>query len=150
MSKVFDAVDCLYTRPCAEDDYPLNAYVDNLIHRVSMGMFKQQEEICYMISEKNPPMLKDNAIDRMINIIDTEFGWLRHYIVIHMLLTYRASNVDIGLEGEYLLEEEFGDQYDEINQALRKYVYNEYKHFLGEEGANEYFTRIGREDWIIE
>ena len=146
-----DVFDCIFTRPFAEDDYPLNDFVDNLTHSLSWYMFKHQEEICYMISEKNPPMLKDNVIERMQNYLNTEFGWIRNYIICRMLISYRMANVDLGEEGEWYLREEFNDEeWDQLNDALNKYVWNDYCKYLGPDKAREHFEKINRPEFIQE
>ena len=146
-----DVFDCIFTRPFAEDDYLLNDFVDNLTHSLSWYMFKHQEEICYMISEKNPPMLKDNVIERMQNYLNTEFGWIRNYIICRMLISYRMANVDLGEEGEWYLREEFNDEeWDQLNDALNKYVWNDYCKYLGPDKAREHFEKINRPEFIQE
>ena len=146
-----DVFDCIFTRPFAEDDYPLNDFVDNLTRSLSWYMFKHQEEICYMISEKNPPMLKDNVIERMQNYLNTEFGWIRNYIICRMLISYRMANVDLGEEGEWYLREEFNDEeWDQLNDALNKYVWNDYCKYLGPDKAREHFEKINRPEFIQE
>lgn len=146
--KIFD---CLDTRPFAEDDCLLNDYVDRIIHYVSWDLFQHQEDICHMISEKNPPMLKDNIIEYMSNVINREFGWLRSYIMAQTLITYRLSNVDLGEEGEWWLRDHMGDDsYQDFEKAARKFIYTDYAIFLGKEKAEDYFRRIGREDYIPE
>lgn len=151
MNEVFD---CMYTRPFAEDDALLNDYVDRIVHQVSWDMFEHQEEICYMINEKNPPMLKDEAIDYMRQRINARLSWIREYIVAKMLISYRLGNVDLGDEGDWYLKDELGTdedgQYDEFEQAVRNYVYNDYVKAIGKEHADDYFKRIGREDWIVD
>ena len=146
-----DVFDCIFTRPFAEDDYPLNDFVDNLTRSLSWYMFKHQEEICYMISEKNPPMLKDNVIERMQNYLNTEFGLIRNYIICRMLISYRMANVDLGEEGEWYLREEFNDEeWDQLNDALNKYVWNDYCKYLGPDKAREHFEKINRPEFIQE
>lgn len=146
-----DVFDCIFTHPFAEDDYPLNDFVDNLTRSLSWYMFEHQEEICYNITEKNPPMLKDNVIERMQNYLNTEFGWIRNYIICRMLISYRMANVDLGEEGEWYLREEFNDEeWDQLNDALNKYVWNDYCKYLGPDKAREYFEKINRPEFIQE
>lgn len=148
MDQVFD---CIFTRPFAEDDYSANELVDELTFRLSRKMFEHQEEICHMISEKNPPMLKDNVIEFMQNHLNTEFGWIRNYIICRMLISYRMSNVDLGFEGEWYLREEFDDEsWAEFSKAMNKYVWDEYCKYLGVEKTKAYFERIGRPEFIME
>lgn len=146
-----DIYDCIFTRPYAEDDYPLNDFVDNLTRSLSWYMFEHQNEICYNISEKNPPMLKDNVIERMQNFLNTEFGWLRNYIICRMLISYRMGNVDLGNEAEWYLREEFDDDdWKQFNDVMNKYVWDDYCKYLGPEKAKEYFTKINRPEFIME
>ena len=141
--------DCIFTRPYAEEDYSLNDYIDKLIHQLSWKMFESQEEICYNITEKNPPMLKDNVIEHMRNILNSELGFLRNYIICRMLISYRISNVDLGEEGtEYLREEFTEEEWSNLNQAINKYVWEDYVRSLGEEKAKKYFEKIGRPEFL--
>lgn len=148
MDQVFD---CIFTRPYAESDYPLNDFVDNLTRSLSWYMFEHQNEICYNISEKNPPMLKDNVIERMQNFLDNEFGWVRNYIICRMLISYRMGNVDLGKEAEWYLREEFDDDdWKQFNNVMNKYVWDDYCKYLGPEKAKEYFKKINRPEFIME
>ena len=149
LKNMSDVYDCIYTRPYAENDYSINDFVDNLTRSLSWYMFEHQDEICYNVSEKNPPMLKDCAIERMQNFLNTEFGWVRNYIICRMLISYRMSNVDLGNEGEWYLREEFDDEeWADFNKAMNEYVWNDYCRFLGEEKAKAYFERIDRFEFI--
>ena len=144
-----DVFDCIYTRPYAEDDYSINDFVDNLARSLSWYMFEHQDEICYNISEKNPPMLKDCAIERMQNFLDTEFGWVRNYIICRMLISYRMNNVDLGNEAEWYLREEFDDDsWKELNEAINKHVWDDYCKYLGSEKTKTYFENINRPEFI--
>ena len=149
MDKMKDVFDCIFTRPFADDDYSANELIDELTLRLSRKMFEHQEENCYMISEKNPPMLKDNVIESMQNYLNTEFGWIRNYIICRMLISYRMSNVDLGEEGEWYLREEFSDEeWTDFNKTMNEYVWNDYCRFLGEEKAKAYFEKINRHEFI--
>jgi hypothetical protein len=149
LAKMNDIYDCIYTRPYAEDDYSINDFVDNLARSLSWYMFEHQDEICYNISEKNPPMLKDNVIERMQNFLDTEFGWVRNYIICRMLISYRMNNVDLGNEAEWYLREEFDDDsWKELNEAINKHVWDDYCKYLGSEKTKAYFENINRPEFI--
>lgn len=144
-----EVFDCIYTRPYADDDALLNDFVEDVIRQVSWKMFENQEEICYMISEKNPPMLKDNVIDYMRQVINSEFGWLRNYIVCRMLISYRMSNIDLGEEGEWYLRDSLGDEsWNEFNDAANQHVWDDYVKYLGKDRAKTYFERINRSEFI--
>lgn len=148
MDQVFD---CIYTRPFAEDDALLNDFIDDLIHQLSWEMYRHQDEICYDISQKNPPMLKDNVIEHMQNILNVKMGFVREYIISRMLISYRMSNVDLGSEGEWYLRESFDDEsWIEFNEAMNKYVWDDYCKYLGSEKAKEYFEKINRPEFIME
>lgn len=148
MDQVFD---CIYTRPFAEDDALLNDFIDDLIRQLSWEMFKYQDEICYDISQKNPPMLKDNVIEHMQNALNVKMGFVRDYIISRMLISYRMSNVDLGSEGEWYLRESFDDEsWTEFNESMNKYVWDDYCKYLGSEKAKEYFKKINRPEFIME
>lgn len=143
--------DCSYTRPFADDDALLNDFIDSLAHRLSWKMFEHQNEICFNISEKNPPMLKDNVIEFMRTAINNELGFVREYIICRMLISYRMSNVDLGDEAEWYLRESFDDEtWAELNEALNKYVWDDYCKYLSPEKAKEYFMKINRPEFIME
>jgi hypothetical protein len=146
MNQVFD---CIFTRPYADDTLLANELVDRLTFLLSKEMFKHQEEVCYMISEKNPPMLKDNVIEYMQNCLNTKFGWIRNYIICRMLISYRMSNVDLGESGERYLREEFTEEeWEEFNQAMNRYVWDDYCKFFGPEKTKEHFEKINRPEFI--
>ena len=148
MEQVFD---CIYTRPFAEDDVMLNAFIDDLIHQLSWEMYRHQDEICYDISQKNPPMLKDNVIEHMQNVLNVKMGFVREYIISRMLISYRMSNVDLGSEGEWYLRESFDDEsWTEFNKSMNKYVWDDYCKYLGPEKAKEHFKKINRPEFIME
>lgn len=147
MDQVFD---CIYTRPFAEDDALLNDFIDDLIRQLSWEMFKHQDEICYNICQKNPPMLKDNVIEYMRNVLNVKIGFVRDYIISRMLISYRMSNVDLGSEGEWYLRESFDDDdWKQFNNVMNKYVWDDYCRYLGPEKAKEYFTKINRPEFIM-
>lgn len=147
MDNVFD---CIYTRPYAEDDVTLNDEVDRMIRTLSWHMFEDQEKICYNITEKNPPMLKDNVIEYMREDINRQFSWIRNYIICKMLISYRLSNVDLGDEATFYLREGFDDEeWAKLNDAINHYIWDDYSGMMGEEKAIEYFTRINRPEFIF-
>lgn len=144
-----EVFDCIYTRPYAGDDALLNDSVENIIRRVSWKMFENQEEICHMISEKNPPMLKDNVIDYMRQTINSELSWVRDYIICRILISYRMSNVDLGEEGERYLRDSLGEEvWDKFTDAANQHVWDDYVKYLGEDEAKLYFERINRPEFI--
>lgn len=148
-NKMNEVFDCIFTRPYAEDDFTLNEFVDDLTRRLSWKMFDHQEEVCFNISEKNPPMLKENVITYMQNVLNTELGWVRNYIICRMLIAYRMGNVDLGEEGEWYLREEFDEEgWADFNKTMNDYVWRDYAQFLGEEKTKEYFMRINRPEFI--
>lgn len=147
--KAEEIFDCIYTRPYAEDDYLLNDYVDEILRRVSWHLFERQEDICFMISERNPPMLKNEAVDIIEAECRKELGWLVDYMIMRLLISYRLSNIDLGEEGEYELRQGLGDEdYEDFEKAAREYIYRDYVKFLGTEKTNLYFEKIGRPEYI--
>ena len=144
-----EVFDCMYTRPYAEDDALLNDFINDLIRHVSWKMFTHQEEVCYTIAEKNPPMLKDNVIGFLRTAINNELGWVRDYVICRMLMSYRLSNVDLGEEAELYLRDSLGEeQWAEFEEAAKKFIWNDYAKFCGVKGAKDYFTRIDRTEYI--
>lgn len=147
--KAEEIFDCIYTRPYAENDALLNDYVDEIRRRVSWRLFERQEDICFMVSERNPPMLKDGAVDIIEAECHKELNWLVDYIVNRMLISYRLSNIDLGEEGEDELRWNLGDEeYEDFEKAAREYIYRDYVKFLGTEKTNLYFEKIGRPEYI--
>lgn len=143
--------DCIFTRPFAEDAVTLNEFVDDLIRHLSWRLFRHQNEICFNISEKNPPMLKENAITYMQNALNAELSWVRKYVICRMLIEYRIANIDLGEEAEWYLHEEFEDEeWEALNQAINRYIWNDYASVLGAESARAYFERIGKPEYIME
>lgn len=144
-----DVFDCIYTRPYAENNDLLNDYVDEILRHVSWRLFRQQEDICFTISERNPPMLKEEAVDIIEAECRKELNWLVDYIVNRMLISYRLSNIDLGEEGENELRWNLGDEeYEDFEKAAREYIYQDYVKFLGTEKTNLYFEKIGRSEYI--
>lgn len=154
VSKDMDQVfDCIYTRPFADDDALLNDFIDRILQNISWRMFERQEEVCYMISEKNPPMLKDNVIEFLKRAINIEMGYLQEYIISNMLIKYRMSNVDLGDRGEQYLRDTFAfedEDWNEFNKAMNKYVWDSYCKYLGAEETKKYFEKINRPEFIME
>lgn len=147
MNKVFD---CLYTRPYADNDVTLNDEIEQIAKTLSWHMFEDQNKICYNITEKNPPMLKDNVIEYMRQDINRQLSWIREYIICKMLISYRLSNVDLGDEATLYLKEGFDDEeWAKLNDAINHYIWHDYADMIGEEKAIEYFTRINRPEFIF-
>ena len=142
VEKIYDSI---YTRPYSEEDELLNDYVDRIIYNVTFELFKDQRNICYMINEKNPPMLKDSFIEVATRHIENELGWLREYLLIRLLITYRLSNLDLGEENEEWLKDHLGEEeYEDFEKIAKEYIYKDYVEMLGQEGADLYFEKIGR------
>ena len=147
MNKVFD---CLYTRPYADNDVTLNDEIEQIAKTLSWHMFEDQNKICYNITEKNPPMLKDNVIEYMRQDINRQLSWIREYIICKILISYRLSNVDLGDEATLYLKEGFNDEeWAKLNDAINHYIWHDYADMIGEEKAIEYFTRINRPEFIF-
>ena len=147
--KMVDVFDCIYTRPYADNEVTLNEEIDRIIKNLSWKMFEDQQKICYNITEKNPPMLKDNVIDYMREKINENFAWVREYIICKMLISYRLSNVDLGDEATYYLKKVFDEEeWTELNEAINRYIWNDYSSMIGKEKAIEYFNRINRPEYI--
>lgn len=148
MKNIFD---CIYTRPYADDDVTLNNEIDRIFRAVHWHMFEDQNEICYNIAEKNPPMLKNNVISYLRQQINNEICWIRDYIICRMLISYRLSNVDLGEEATWYLREAFDDEdWKKLNDAINRHIWEDYSKSLGKEKAIEYFTRINRPEYIFE
>lgn len=145
--KVHEVYDHILTRPYAEDDYLLNTFVEETMRRVSWKLFEHQEYVLYMANETETgiPLLKDNAVENMRDCVNEEFGWIRSYIITHLLMSYRLGNIDLGEEGEWWLREELGEEeYLEWESRARRAIYQDYAQNLGEDKADEYFKKIGR------
>lgn len=150
ISEMKDVFDCIYTRPYAEDDALLNDEIDRIFGAVSWHMFEDQNQICYNISEKNPPMLKDNVIEHMRILINHELDWIRDYIICKMLISYRLGNVDLGDEATWYLKEAFSeDEWKELNDAINHYIWKDYSTGLGKDEAIKHFIRINRPEYIF-
>ena len=149
VEKIYDSI---YTRPYAEEDELLNDYVDRILHNVTWKLFEDQQNICYMINEKNPPMLKDNFIEVATRYINHEFGWLREYLLIRLLIEYRLSNLDLGEKNEEWLKDMLGEEeYEDFEKIAKEYIYKDYVKMLGQEEADLYFEKIGRlEEYKVE
>jgi len=149
VEKIYDSI---YTRPYAEEDELLNDYVDRILHNVTWKLFEDQRNICYMINEKNPPMLKDNFIEVATRYIEHEFGWLREYLLIRLLIEYRLSDLDLGEENEEWLKDMLGEEeYENFEKIAKEYIYKDYVKMLGQEEADLYFEKIGRlEEYKVE
>lgn len=147
MNKVFD---CMYTRPYADDDVTLNDEINRIMGVLSWRMFEDQSQICYNISEKNPPMFKDNVLAYMRDMINLEFGWIRDYIICKMFISYHLSNVDLGdVATEYLREAFSDEEWVKLNDAINHYVWEDYSNTIGKEEAIKYFTKINRLEFIF-
>lgn len=144
VEKIYDSI---YTRPYAEEDDLLNDYVDRILNNVTWKLFKDQCNICYMIDEKNPPMLKDNFIEVVTRYIENEFELLREYLIIRLLIEHRLSNLDLGEKNEEWLKDRLGEEeYKDFEKIAKEYIYKDYVKMLGQEEADFYFEKIGRLD----
>ncbi len=151
MANIQGIYDCIFTRPYAEDDALLNQYVEEALHRASWDLFHQQEQLCHNIKEKNPPKLKDGALDLIFNACRRQFDFVVSYMVLRMLIEYRAGNVDLDAESEWYLKDSLGEEgWKEFQKAVNRYIYNDYVSSLGEKKAHDYFKRIGRLDQMLE
>ena len=148
--KANEIYDCMFTRPYAEDDDLLNDYVEKMLHHVSWKLWERQEEVVHTIATHNPPLLKgEAAIKVMAEEINSHFAWLRSYMIMRLLMEYRFGNIDFDEEIEWYMRDELGDEdYEEFEKAARKYIYQDYASMLGVEKANEYFKRVGHENYI--
>lgn len=145
-----DILDNIFTRPFAEDNALLNDFVNDIVHRVSWKAFEHQENIVHMAyeMENGVPKMKDGGERYLRNLIRYELGHLVEYIYIKMLIQYRLGNLDLSADAQWDLDEEFAEDAPVLEGAIRKAVYADYATHLGVDKANEYFKRIGREDWI--
>ena len=97
---VHDVYDCIATRPYADDDHLLNDFVEDVLHHVSWKLFQHQEDFVCMAHEREDgiPLLKDNVIEVIDRLIDSELTWLYGYMTTRLLMSYRLNNIDLGDE----------------------------------------------------
>ena len=149
--KANEVFDCIYTRPFSDDDYSLNDYINQQLHDVSWRLFERQQDICFNIVERNPPMLKNEAPDIIFRECRKAFNWVYDYMTIRLLISYRLNNIDLGEEGEWTLRDALGDEeYEEFEKAARKYIFEDYAKNLGVDKAISYFKKIDRPEFIAE
>lgn len=136
-----------FEAPYAEDNDSLNDWIEQIIRRVSWQLFEKQNDIVYMANETDNgiPKLKDEAVDIMRQIINSEFSWLRGYIISRILVVYAKSNIDLGDEGRWYIDDQF-DPEDAANfwKEIDKYIWNDYVQYLGEEKTAELWEHWGK------
>lgn len=138
-----------YLQPYAEEDELLNNWIENLISRVKLDLFKNQEEWLYMSDELEDgsfPKFKENARDYMWDVIQNNFSWLANYIVERLIAEYRLSNIDLDEDTILELKDDLGeDDYNKWEEEARSRILKEYSQYLGEEKAKEVlYSKWGR------
>ncbi len=133
-----------FENPYAENDELMNDWVETIIHRVSWELFDHQQDIIKMAheTENGIPVLKDEAIKVIGQVIISELGWLRSYILDRILVSYAKGNIDLGEEGRWYMNEQF-DPEDAANfwKEIDKYIWQDYAKVLGEERTAELWKK---------
>ena len=136
-----------FEAPYAEDDTLMNDWVERIIHRVSAELFHHQHDVVYMANETDNgiPKLKDEAVDVIHQTVHSELGWVVDYIISRILVAYAKSNIDLGDEGRWYIE----DRLDPENAAdfwteIDEYIWSDYTRFLGEEKTAELWEKWGK------
>ena len=133
--------------PYAENDDLMNDWVESILRRVSWKLFEHQHDIVKMAyeTENGIPVLKDEAIEIIDQVITSELGWLRSYMIGRILVSYAKENIDLGEEGRWYMDEQFepedaADFWKEIDE----YIWQDYAKVLGEEKTAELWKHWGK------
>ena len=136
-----------FENPYAEDDELMNDWVETIIHRVSWELFDHQQNVIKMAheTENGIPILKDKAIKIIDQVITSELGWLRSYILNRILVSYAKGNIDLGEEGRWYINDQF-DPEDAANfwKEIDEYIWHDYAQFLGDEKTAELWKQWGK------
>lgn len=136
-----------FENPYAEDDELMNDWVETIMHRVSWKLFDHQRDIIKMAyeTENDIPVLKDEAIEIIDQVITSELGWLRSYIINRILVSYAKGNIDLGEEGRWYMDEQF-DPEDAADfwKEIDKYIWQDYAKVLGDEKTAELWKKWGK------
>lgn len=136
-----------FENPYAEDDELMNDWVETIIHRVSWELFDHQQDIIKMAheTENGIPVLKDEAIQIIGQVIISELGWLRSYILDRILVSYAKGNIDLGEEGRWHISDQF-DPEDAADfwKEIDEYIWQDYAKVLGEEKTAKLWEKWGK------
>ena len=142
-----------FESPYAEDTALLNDWIERIIKGVSAELFHHQHDVVYMANETDNgiPKLKDEAIDVIRQTAYSELGWFIGYIINRILVAYAKSNIDLGDEGHWYIDEQFdpedaADFWKEINE----YIWSDYAKFLGEEKTAKLWEKWGKTPLNVE
>lgn len=136
-----------FETPYAENDDLMNDWVESILRRVSWELFERQHDIVKMAyeTENGIPVLKDEAIGIIDQVITSKLGWLRSYMIGRILVSYAKGNIDLGEEGHWYMDDQFepedaADFWKEIDE----YIWRDYAEVLGEERTAELWKKWGK------
>lgn len=136
-----------FEAPYAENDDLMNDWVETILHRVSWELFHHQHDIVKMAyeTENGIPVLKDEAIEIIDQVITSELGWLRSYMIGRILVSYAKENIDLGEEGRWYMNDQF-DPEDAADfwKEIDEYIWQDYAKVLGNEKTAELWKKWGK------
>ena len=136
-----------FEAPYAENDDLMNDWVETILHRVSWELFHHQHDIVKMAyeTENGIPVLKDEAIEIIDQVITSELGWLRSYMIDRILVSYAKENIDLGEEGRWYMNDQF-DPEDAADfwKEIDEYIWQDYAKVLGNEKTAELWKKWGK------
>lgn len=136
-----------FESPYAEDDTLMNDWVERIISGVSVELFHHQHDVVYMANETDNgiPKLKDEAVDVIHQTIYSQLGWVISYITDRILIAYAKSNIDLGDEGRWYMEDKF-DPEDAADfwKEIDEHIWSNYAKFLGEEETAKLWEKWGK------
>lgn len=137
-----------YEQPYAEDDFLLNQFIEDALHRVSWKLFDNQENVVYMANETDNgiPKMREDAIDYIRTVARNELGWLVNYMVNRILVSYMKGNIDPSEEVKWWFNEDLPEKED-VNQfwaEINEYIWQDYAKVLGEERTTELWEKWGK------
>ena len=137
----------LFEAPYADENEKLNAFVDNVLQRVSWTLFDNQEKVIYRPDETESgiPKLREGAIDYIRLTARDELNWLISYIVDRILVAYLKGNIEPSKEVAWRFEDAL-DEEDivEFWKEIDDYIWDDYAGMLGEKKTAELWKQWGK------
>ena len=136
-----------FETPYAENDDLMNDWVESILRRVSWELFERQHDIVKMAyeTENGIPVLKDEAIGIIDQVITSKLGWLRNYMIGRILVSYAKGNIDLGEEGRWYIDEQFKpEEAADFWKEIDEYIWRDYAEVLGEERTAELRKKWGK------
>ena len=124
---------------CDEEETLAN-YFNRTTDRVIYNIFRNQEDLLYMVNETSNgvPKYKEGAIRKIYDMACGELAVFIECLIGSIIRHDRFSNIELSDEMiEWLIEDMTEEGYNEWEQQAREYIFKDYAHIIGEDKAKE-------------